>query len=88
MSGAQVCSPPQRSLSATWLRKQRTPEDLIRFWLGHAKSPVTDGYSKMVDDLEYRLEVAENIGAGFAIPTTMIPMVPGIRRIEVAVVAA
>ena len=31
-----------RRFRATWLRKQRTPEDLIRFfWLGHAKSSLT-----------------------------------------------
>ena len=48
-----------RRFRATWLRKQRTPEDLIRFWLGHAKSSMTDGYSKLADDIEYRREVAE-----------------------------
>jgi hypothetical protein len=31
--------------------------------------------SKLADDVEYRLEVAEQLGVGFAVPT-MIPMIP------------
>jgi integrase len=77
-----------RRFRTTWLRKQRTPEDLIRFWLGHAQSCVTDGYSKVADDIEYRREVAKKIGAGFTVPPSMRPMVPRIRKKEVEVVAA
>ena len=77
-----------RRFRATWLRKQRTPEDLIRFWLGHAKSSMTDGYSKLADDIEYRREVAENIGTGFTVPTSMRPMIPRKRKQEVEQVAA
>jgi integrase len=40
-----------RRFRTTWLRKNRTPEDLIRFWLGQADETVTDGYSKLRDDL-------------------------------------
>jgi integrase len=77
-----------RRFRATWLRKQRTPEDLIRFWLGHAKSSMTDGYSKLSDDIEYRHEVAEKIGTGFTIPMFKVPMVPKKQKKEVALVAA
>jgi integrase len=77
-----------RRFRATWLRKQRTPEDLIRFWLGHAKSSMTDGYSKLSDDIEYRREVAEKIGTGFTVPASMRPMVPKKRKKEVELVAA
>jgi integrase len=77
-----------RRFRATWLRKQRTPEDLIRFWLGHAKSSVTDWYSKVADDIGYRHEVAEKIGAGFSIPASMRPVVPRIRKKKVELVAA
>jgi len=77
-----------RRFRTTWLRKQRTPEDLIRFWLGHAQSSVTDGYSKVADDIEYRREVAEKIGTGFTVPSSMRPMVPRIRKKEVELVAA
>jgi integrase len=77
-----------RRFRTTWLRKQRTPEDLIRFWLGHAKQSVTDGYSKLADDIDYRYEVAELVGAGFAVPPSMRPMVPRFRKKEVALAAA
>jgi integrase len=77
-----------RRFRTTWLRKQRTPEDLIRFWLGHAKSSMTDGYSKLCDDIEYRHEVAEKIGTGFTVPKSMRPMIPRIHRKELDLVAA
>jgi integrase len=57
-----------RRFRTTWLRKQRTPEDLITFWLGHAKRSVTDDYSKLADDTEFRKQVAEKVGAGFVVP--------------------
>ncbi len=62
-----------RRFRTTWLRKQRTPEDLIKFWLGHAKESVTDSYSKLADDVEFRRKEAETIGAGFVVPGPMIP---------------
>jgi site-specific recombinase XerC len=77
-----------RRFRTTWLRKQRTPEDLIRFWLGHSKSSMTDGYSKLSDDIAYRHEVTEKIGAGFTVPTSMRPMIPRERKQEVELVAA
>ena len=54
-----------RRFRATWLRKPRAPEDLIRFWLGHAEQSVTDGYSKLAEDVEFRAQVAETVGTGF-----------------------
>jgi integrase len=77
-----------RRFRTTWLRKQRTPEDLIRFWMGHAKQSVTDGYSKVSDDVEYRHEVAEKIGTGFTVPMLKVPMIPRKRKKEVELVAA
>ena len=54
-----------RRFRATWLRKQHAPEDLIRFWLGHANKSVTDVYSKLKEDVTFRKEVAEEVGIGF-----------------------
>jgi len=65
-----------RRFRTTWLKKQRAPEDLIRFWLGHAKQSVTDGYTKLAEDVEFRTQVAETAGTGFAVPSTMRPMRP------------
>jgi|HubBroStandDraft_2_1064218.scaffolds.fasta_scaffold00832_9 integrase len=65
-----------RRFRTTWLRKQRAPEDLIQFWLGHAKQSQTDGYSKMADDVEFRVQVADTVGTGFVIPDAVRPMRP------------
>ena len=68
-----------RRFRTTWLRKNRTPEDLIRYWLGHADETVTDGYSKLREDVEYRKEVAEKVGLGFTFSTknsSIVPVVP------------
>jgi integrase len=67
-----------RRFRTTWLRKNRTPEDLIRFWLGHAVETVTDGYSKLRDDTEYRREVADQVGLGFEIPAQALDVVPNV----------
>jgi integrase len=56
-----------RRFRTTWLRKHRTPEDLIKLWLGHAEESITDSYSKVKDDLQYRQQEAERIGIGFEI---------------------
>ncbi len=72
-----------RRFRATWLRKQRAPEDLIKFWLGHAKQSVTDEYSQLHRDLEFRREVAGKVGLGFELPIDgagmMVPMIPRIQ---------
>ena len=77
-----------RRFRATWLSKQRTPENLIRFWLGHGTTSVTDIYVKLAEEDDYRKEVANAIGTGFTIPTTTVPTVPKIERLEIETVAA
>jgi hypothetical protein len=56
----------------------RTPEDLIRFWLGHAGETVTDGYSKLAEDVEYRKEVAAEVGLDFEISAQEPVVVPNV----------
>ena len=75
-----------RRFRTTWLRKNRTPEDFIRFWLGHADESVTDGYSKLREDVEYRREVADKIGLGFEISPQTPDVVPVVPSLELAVV--
>lgn len=65
-----------RRYRATWLRKQHAPEDLTRFWLGHANKSVTDGYSKLKDDLAFRRTVAEQVGFGFELPSAQPDVAP------------
>lgn len=40
-----------RRYRVTHLRKQGTPEDLIRFWIGHGDKTVTDRYAKLRQDV-------------------------------------
>ena len=51
------------------------PEDLIKFWIGHAPQTVTDVYSKVKNDVKFRREVAEKVGLGFEIRTEMFTSV-------------
>ena len=54
-----------RRFRTTHLRMQQCPEDLIRFWLGHGSNSVTDRYSKVAEQREWRKEWAEKVGLGF-----------------------
>jgi integrase len=70
-----------RRFRTAWLRRQRAPEDLIKLWLGHAEQSVTDSYSKVADDVEFRKEVTEKLGTGFEIPAYETkPVIPMRRR--------
>ena len=54
-----------RRFRAAVLRKARIPEDLIKFWMGHA-SNLTDTYAaELRDDIAYRQEWARVAGLGF-----------------------
>lgn len=70
-----------RRFRATQLRKNRAPEDLTRFWLGHANKTVTDEYAKLFEDVEFRRAVAESMGLGFTLlPKTEKPIVRKVRK--------
>ena len=56
-----------RRFRVTHLRKQGTPEDLLRFWIGHGDKTVTDRYAKLRQDVEFRKTVAERVGIGFSV---------------------
>jgi integrase len=60
-----------RRFRTAHLRKNRVPWDLEKLWLGHANRDVTDKYAEQLkDDKEWRKEVAEKTGLGFALPTS------------------
>src|SRR2546430_4566752 len=71
-----------RRFRTTWLRKRHAPEDLIRFWLGHADKTVTDGYSKLKDDVTIRKKVAEQMGIGFELPTEKLEVAPNCTQVS------
>ena len=64
-----------RRFRTTHLGKQRAPEGLVQFWLGHAGKSITDGYDPVREDLEYRKEVARAVGLGFMIPAVAVQTV-------------
>jgi integrase len=57
-----------RRFRVTHLREQGTPEDILRFWIGHADKSITDRYSKMSMRIQTRKEWAEKAGLGFNLP--------------------
>jgi integrase len=54
-----------RRFRITNLREVGVPEDILRFWVGHADRSVTDRYSKMKKRIPIRKEWAEKAGLGF-----------------------
>jgi integrase len=54
-----------RRFRVTWLRQHSVPEQLIAFWIGHAREKtVTDGYSRICDDSGFRKSLSEQVGSG------------------------
>jgi len=50
------------------LRKNRVPWDLEKFWIGFANKDVSDRYAaQLKEDVEWRKDVAEKTGPGFAL---------------------
>jgi integrase len=54
-----------RRFRMTWLRKNRVPGDLERFWMGHSDQEIGDLYSKMEEEAEFCHAVAESVALGF-----------------------
>jgi hypothetical protein len=53
-----------------WTTRRReigVPEDITRFWLGHAGEGITDRYSKLAENVELRKEWALRAGLGFSL---------------------
>ena len=75
-----------RRFRITWLRKNSVPEDLITFWHGHAGKTVTDSYSKLRDDEEFRKQITNKVGLGFELPSEKAVVGPNGPKIEVGVV--
>jgi len=77
-----------RRFRTTWLRKQKAPEDLIRQWLGHGGTTVTDLYVNSQKEKAWRKKEAERVGVGFTLPTSVVPNVPKIRQASAVEIAA
>jgi hypothetical protein len=60
-----------RRFRITYLKKSDCPEALEHFWSGHAQTHVSERYTKLFQDRDYRLEWAEKIGLGFDLPAPL-----------------
>ncbi len=50
--------------------------------MGHENETVGDGYSKMKEDVAFRLEQSETAGLGFALPPKIADVVRIVRKNE------
>jgi len=50
--------------------------------MGHENETVGDGYSKMKEDVAFRLEQAEKVGLGFELPPKIADSVRIVRKNE------
>ena len=66
-----------RRFRITWLRRQGCNEDMLRLWIGHAegvrKKTVTDEYSFLREDLEFRKRIVREAALGFHLPAIAAP---------------
>jgi integrase len=73
-----------RRFRMTWLRENSVPADIERFWLGHANQTVGDDYSMLNKNVKFRKQIADKIGAGFALPSSILaPVVPNVPKMTV-----
>lgn len=56
-----------RRFRATHLETQNVPRAYVRYWLGHSRENVTDGYMKVENDLVGRRHWAAQAGLGFSL---------------------
>jgi hypothetical protein len=57
-----------RRFRITRLQKTECPEVLRHFWSGHAPKHVSERYTKLREERDFRLEWAEKVGLGFELP--------------------
>ena len=61
-----------RRFRVVHLRKNRVSWDIEKFWIGHANKDVTDKYAaQLTEDVEWRKDVAEKTGLGFALSVSI-----------------
>jgi integrase len=67
----------------TWLRGQRYLEDINNFWMAHKPQTMSEVYSHLHEDLPLRVNEAQRVGYGFALPAantaSVVPIVPKSR---------
>ena len=67
----------------TWLRGRRCLEDINNFWMAHKPQTMSEVYSHLHEELQLRLDEAERVGYGFALPASEIaPVVPIVPKVH------
>ena len=61
-----------RRFRITLLRTSECPDALQHFWSGHAQTHVSERYTKLLRQRDFRLDWAEKIGPGFELPKAPI----------------
>jgi hypothetical protein len=61
-----------RRFRITELKKSDCPDALQHFWSGHAPTHISERYTKLLQDRDYRLRWAEKIGMGFELPAVSV----------------
>ena len=57
-----------RRYRITAMQTAECPKPLQHFWSGHAQTHVSERYTKLLKNRDFRLEWAEKIGMGFELP--------------------
>ncbi|HLW81456.1 MAG TPA: site-specific integrase [Candidatus Acidoferrales bacterium] len=76
-----------RRFRKTWLRGERCQEDINNFWMGHQPQSMSELYSRMEFETGRRLEEADRVGVGFAVPPVNCSKcfkISGAQAVEVA----
>jgi hypothetical protein len=60
-----------RRFRITQVQKSECPEALRHFWSGHAAAHVSERYTKILKERDFRLYWAEKIGTGFDLPVAV-----------------
>ncbi len=65
-----------RRFRTTRLRERYVPEDILRYWIGHAGQSISDRYSKLAENVELRKEWAGVEGAGLGFDVRLVEVPP------------
>jgi len=57
--------------------------ELSRFWHSHEGGTMTDSYSKLKYDVEFRKQVVDKVGLGFEVPSEKAVVGPNGPKLEV-----
>jgi hypothetical protein len=69
-----------RRFRITLLGKSDCPDALKHFWSGHAHRHVSERYTKLLREREFRLNWAEKIGLGFELPEAKVGQLIEFRK--------